>query len=97
MRYIKIPIDQTRCDELEKMTYNLAGYKDLLSTMSEDNEIRNQYFNDYMELVNKYEILKRRTTTEYVEPELDENEEANWKLNFDTSTLEVEIKDKEYN
>ena len=97
MRYIKIPIDQARCNELEKMTYNLTGYRNLLSTMSEDNEIRKQYFNDYMELVNKYEILKRHTSTEYVDPELNENEEANWKLNFDTSTIEVEIKDKEYN
>lgn len=90
MRYIEIPIDETRSDELERLTNEVASYKDLIASLP-DNASRDYYTNKYVESYNKYEILKRKTSEEYVVSELDEGEDANWDLNFTTHTLKVTI------
>lgn len=90
MRKFKIVIDKERSDELEKLTSLVNAYKDLLDNIKDEN-VKEYYIDKYTQLYYEYDILKRKTSEEYVVPELDENEIANWSLNFGTHTLTITI------
>lgn len=93
MRVITIP--QEVSEYLEFLNYETNALQDLLVRMSlfDTNiktELQNYWTDRYISTYTEYELAKKELEQEYIQPQLNDNEYVNWKLNFDSCEVVIQ-------
>ena len=98
--YINIPVEVKNL--IQKFDTDASSRKEIIEYILSNNikEISNERFNFYQKEYEKYlyefNIAKQELTKKYILPKIKETDKYNWRLDYTTSvlTLEVEENDK---
>lgn len=93
MRIIEIPNQKEAILVLEKINYEVQGHQNILNFMIINNLTDSaQYkkcWNEYLALLKQYDIEKENFRKTYIVPEVGNNFNGTWEVNFITQEVSI--------
>lgn len=94
MTKIEVVIPEKMSAYIESLQYEVNARKNLVAfcierNMSLESETFQKYHKEYVDFTAQYEMAKKELEKKYITPEYPN---CNWKLDFATHTLTIEVK-----